>query len=132
MPGSLTGYARAAQLPEHMQVCVHSPATQRVMRSRVMLIDVHLLPPAPLSDLERPACSVTGWADVGGMKEAKEAKLVDELQHRTDFNNTLKETYDGATFERGYGLPDLAGPEIKSIFDIFKLMMGSGDGDNEG
>lgn len=55
-------------------------------------------------------------------KEAKEAGLVDDLKHRTDFNAAVKAAYEGAKFEREYSLPDLDGPEITGMFDIFKLM----------
>jgi protease-4 len=58
--------------------------------------------------------------------EAKEAGLVDDLQYRTDFNTALRDRYEEAKFDRGYGLPDLDGPEVDSIFDVFKLLMDSG------
>ena len=59
-------------------------------------------------------------------EEAKEAGLVDDLQYRTDFNAALRERYEGAKFDREYELPDLDGPEMDSLFDVFKLMMDSG------
>jgi protease-4 len=55
-------------------------------------------------------------------QEAKEAGLVDDLKHRTDFNATVKAAYEGAKFDHEYALPDLDGPEITGMFDIFKLM----------
>lgn len=58
--------------------------------------------------------------------DAKEAGLVDDLQYRTDFNALLREKYPEAKFDREYELPDLDGPEMDSIFDMFKLMMSSG------
>ncbi|BCX48138.1 signal peptide peptidase SppA [Haloferula helveola] len=59
--------------------------------------------------------------------DAKEAGLVDDLQYRTDFNAKLREEYAEAKFDREYGLPDLDGPDLDSIFDVFKLMMSSAD-----
>ncbi|MGB1128612.1 MAG: signal peptide peptidase SppA [Haloferula sp.] len=59
--------------------------------------------------------------------EAKASGLVDQLQYRTDFNAALKERYADAKIDREYRLPDLDGPEMDSIFDMFKLMMASGD-----
>jgi protease IV len=58
--------------------------------------------------------------------DAKEAGLVDELQYRTDFNTALRERYADAKFDREYGLPDLDGPDMNSVFDVFKLMLNSG------
>jgi protease-4 len=58
--------------------------------------------------------------------DAKEVGLVDDLQHRTDFNSTLKSKYEGVKFDREYEMPDLEGPEMDSLFDVFKLMMDSG------
>ena len=55
-------------------------------------------------------------------QEAKDAGLVDDLKHRTDFNAAVKAAYEGAKFEHEYALPDLDGPEITGMFDIFKLM----------
>lgn len=54
--------------------------------------------------------------------QAKEAGLVDELRHRTDFSAAVKAAYEGAEFDHGYALPDLDGPEIDGMFDLFKLM----------
>ncbi|MFC7337954.1 signal peptide peptidase SppA [Haloferula chungangensis] len=59
-------------------------------------------------------------------EEAKEAGLVDDLKYRTDFNKELKEKYADADIDDEYSLPDLDGPEIEGIFDLFKLMMNSG------
>lgn len=59
-------------------------------------------------------------------REAKEAGLVDDLKYRTDFNSELKEKYADADFDDEYALPDLDGPDIDGIFDLFKLMMNSG------
>ncbi len=60
-------------------------------------------------------------------EEAKQAGLVDELQYRTDFNASLRERYKDAGFDREFALPDLDGPDVDSIFDVFKLLMSSGD-----
>ena len=59
-------------------------------------------------------------------EEARAAGLVDDLQYRTDFNTGLRERYADATFDREYELPDLDGPDIDGIFDVFKLMLDSG------
>ena len=53
---------------------------------------------------------------------AKEAGLVDALSHRTDFSKAVKAAYEGAEIDHRYALPDLDGPEIEGIFDLFKLM----------
>ncbi|QJE96428.1 S49 family peptidase [Luteolibacter luteus] len=68
--------------------------------------------------------TVKGLIDKGTFttKEAKDAGLVDELKHRTDFNAAVKAAYEGAKFDREYSLPDLDGPEITGLMDIFKLM----------
>ncbi|WP_193210843.1 S49 family peptidase, partial [Luteolibacter marinus] len=60
--------------------------------------------------------------------EAKEAGLVDDLKHRTDFSAAVKAAYEGADFDHEYALPDLDGPEIDGVFDFFKLMLQSDDG----
>lgn len=54
--------------------------------------------------------------------EAKEAGLVDDLKHRTDFSKSVREAYPGAKFDRSYELPDLDGPRIEGMMDVFKLM----------
>lgn len=58
-------------------------------------------------------------------QQAKDAGLVDELKHRTDFSAAVKAAYPGAKFDREYELPDRDGPEITGMFDIFKLMFQS-------
>lgn len=67
--------------------------------------------------------------DDGALTPAKaiEAKLADHLLYRTDFVAKLKETYgEDASFDRHYKLPDLDGPEIGGMMDVFKLMFDSG------
>jgi len=59
-------------------------------------------------------------------EDAKKGGLVDELQYRTDFNTMLRERYADAKFDREYEMPDLDGPDMDSVFDVFKLMMDSG------
>jgi protease IV len=52
-----------------------------------------------------------------------DAGLADHLLYRTDFVKKLDETYgEDADFDRSYELPDLDGPEINGIMDIFKVM----------
>jgi protease IV len=58
-------------------------------------------------------------------QQAKDAGLVDDLKHRTDFSAAVKAAYGDAKFDREYELPDLDGPEIKGMFDVFKLMFES-------
>lgn len=59
-------------------------------------------------------------------KDAMEAGLVDELDYRTEFNRKLRKLYAEAKFDREYELPDLDGPKIDGLFDLFKLMLTSG------
>lgn len=55
-------------------------------------------------------------------KQAKEIKLVDALQYRTDFIGTIRQHYgEDAEFDRSYQLPDLDGPEINGLMDVIKL-----------
>jgi protease-4 len=71
-----------------------------------------------------PAEKVRELVDLGTFspQQAKDAGLVDELKHRTDFSAAVKAAYEGAEFDRGYELPDLEGPEIDGMMDIIKLM----------
>ncbi len=49
--------------------------------------------------------------------------MADHLLHRTDFVRKIRETYGKDTdYDRGYELPDLEGPEISGLMDVFKLM----------
>ncbi|MDA0767655.1 MAG: signal peptide peptidase SppA [Verrucomicrobia bacterium] len=60
-------------------------------------------------------------------EQAREAGLLDDLQYRTDFIATVREQYgEDALFDRGYELPDLDGPEMDSMLDVFSLMFSSG------
>lgn len=59
-------------------------------------------------------------------KRMVEAGLADELAYRTGFVKKLRATYGkDADFDRGYEMPDPDGPEIKGIFDVFKLLFKS-------
>lgn len=71
-----------------------------------------------------PADKIRSLIDLGTFtpQQAKEAGLVDDLKHRTDFSAAVREAYKGADFDHEYALPDLDGPEITGMFDIFKLM----------
>ncbi|MDX1680506.1 MAG: signal peptide peptidase SppA [Akkermansiaceae bacterium] len=71
---------------------------------------------------------VKGLIDRGDFtaEQAKQAGLVDELQYRTEFNRTLRETYADANFEHDYGIPGSPIDEIEGIFDLFKLMFSDG------
>ena len=49
--------------------------------------------------------------------------MADHLLHRTDFVRKIRDTYGkDADYDRGYQLPDLEGPEINGLMDVFKLM----------
>lgn len=68
--------------------------------------------------------------DDGALNPSKavEAGIADHLMHRTDFVKKLHETYGTeAKFDRSYELPDLEGPEITGIMDVFKLMFSESD-----
>ncbi len=57
-----------------------------------------------------------------------EAGVADHLIYRTGFVKKLRETYGkDADFDRSYELPDLEGPEISGIMDLFKLMFKDSD-----
>jgi protease-4 len=61
-------------------------------------------------------------------KGAVEAGLADEVLHRTDFVKKLRETYGKeAKFDRSYQLPDLDGPDISGLMDVFQLMFSKSD-----
>ncbi|RYG18622.1 hypothetical protein EON82_22405, partial [bacterium] len=74
-----------------------------------------------------PAEKLRSLVDLGTFtaQQAKDAGLVDDLKHRTDFSAAVKAAYEGAKFDRNYELPDLDGPEINGMFDVFKLMFES-------
>lgn len=58
------------------------------------------------------------------------AGMVDHLMFRTDFVRKIRETYgEDADYDRGYELPELDGPEIGGIMDLFKLMFQEGGKD---
>ena len=51
------------------------------------------------------------------------AGLADEILYRTELVKKLRETYGKeAKFDRKYQLPDLDGPEITGLLDVFQLM----------
>jgi protease IV len=60
-------------------------------------------------------------------KDLVDAGLADHLMYRTDFVRKLRETYADAEFDREYELPDLTGPEINGLMDVFKLMFNDAD-----
>ena len=60
--------------------------------------------------------------------KALQAGIADHLMHRTDFVKNLHAVYGkDAEFDRSYELPDLDGPEISGIMDVFKLMFSDTD-----
>lgn len=74
-----------------------------------------------------PAERLRSLIDLGTFtaQQAKDAGLVDDLKHRTDFSAAVRAAYQGAKFDREYELPDLDGPEITGMLDVFKLMFQS-------
>jgi len=63
-------------------------------------------------------------------KTLLENKLVHHLDYRTDFINKVRKKYgEKAKFDRAYAFPNTGPPEIKSIFDFFKLMNAKKKGD---
>jgi len=58
--------------------------------------------------------------------EAKSGGLADDTLYRTDFNAKLLETYPDAEFDTAYQLPNLDGPEIRGMMDLFKLLFNGG------
>jgi protease IV len=63
--------------------------------------------------------------DDGSLNAADMVKagIADELMYRTDFVKKLRETYgEDADFDREYQLPDLDGPDVAGVMDLFKLM----------
>ena len=60
-------------------------------------------------------------------KEALKSKLVNDLQYRTGFIDTVRKKYGkDANFDNSYELPDLSGPQIDGFMDLFSLIL-SGD-----
>jgi protease IV len=71
---------------------------------------------------------VRGVIDDGSMdaRGIVKAGVADHLMYRTDFVKKLRETYGKeARFDRSYELPDLDGPEITGMMDVFKLAFSS-------
>lgn len=61
-------------------------------------------------------------------EQALEFKLVDHLEYRTDFIKKIRKKYGKeAKYNKKYRLPNLDGPEINGLMDIFKLMQGNKD-----
>jgi len=73
------------------------------------------LPPAKVLDLiDDGALTATGAVGAG---------LADEVLHRSEFVRKLRETYGkDAKFDRRYQLPDLDGPALGGLMDVFQLM----------
>ncbi len=56
-------------------------------------------------------------------EQALEAKLIDHLEYRTDFIEIVRKKYGEETdYNKAYRLPNLDGPEINGLMDVFKLM----------
>ncbi len=76
-----------------------------------------------------PIDELTNLIDQGVIspQEAKEAKLVDTLQYRSEFVSSVRNHYDKKTrFDRSYELPDLNGPKIDSFMDLMKIAFKAG------
>lgn len=68
---------------------------------------------------------VRALIDDGALTAAKvvAAGLADEVLYRTEFVKKLHETYGkDAKFDRKYQLPDLDGPDITGLLDVFQMM----------
>lgn len=76
-------------------------------------------------DRNIPTEKVRELIDLGTFtpQQAKEAGLVDDLKHRTDFSAAVKAAYPDHQLSHEYELPDLDGPEIKGLMDLFKLAL---------
>ncbi len=75
-----------------------------------------------------PPEKVRALIDDGSLTAARvvAAGLADHVLYRTEFVKLLHETYGKeAKFERKYYLPDLDGPEITGMMDVFQLMFQS-------
>lgn len=58
-------------------------------------------------------------------QELLDAKLIDHLEYRTNTVANIRKAYpENTKYEHHYQLPNPNGPEIKGIFDIFKLING--------
>jgi protease-4 len=78
---------------------------------------------------------VRGVIDDGSMDAAGivKAGVADHLMYRTDFVKKLRETYGkDAKFDRSYEMPDLDGPEIDGMMDIFKLAFSAANDSRHG
>lgn len=54
-------------------------------------------------------------------------KLLDSLEHRTDFVERIEEHYgDEVSYEWGYAMKDRSGPKIEGFMDLMKVMFSSG------
>ena len=77
-----------------------------------------------------PPEKVRELIDDGAMTAARvvEAGLADHVLYRTEFVKKLHETYGkDAKFDRKYYLPDLDGPELTGMMDVFQLMFEKSD-----
>lgn len=77
-----------------------------------------------------PPEKVRALIDDGTLTAARvvEAGLADHVLHRTEFVKLLHQTYGkDAKFERSYQLPNLDGPEITGMMDVFQMMFEKSD-----
>lgn len=74
--------------------------------------------------------TVKGWIDVGlfSAESAKEAGLIDEVEHRQDFAAMLKDEHgDEIAFNKSYGKETAAGLDMSNPFAAMALLMGGQD-----
>ena len=72
-----------------------------------------------------PADKVRALIDDGALTApgVVAAGLADEVLYRTEFVKKLRDTYGKeAKFDRKYQLPDLDGPDLTGLMDVFQLM----------
>lgn len=73
-----------------------------------------------------PREQVLKLIDLGSQRpqQVVAAGLADDVASRTDFVKQLRGKFgDAADFDHEYAMPDLKGPEIKGLMDVFKLML---------
>lgn len=70
--------------------------------------------------------ALEGLIDTGNVnsKDLLEAKLVDNVDYKTDFIKKIREKYEGAEIDRSYELPLTTGPEIDGMMDLIQLFSG--------
>lgn len=73
-----------------------------------------------------PPQRVLQCIDLGSQRpqQVVDAGLADGLASRTEFTRALRETFgETAKFNRSYAMPNLKGPEINGLMDVFQLLL---------